>query len=138
MPDPTPVVIATDQQEPVPVTIAPESLPLVAATATKGKGTTLMPTTTEAEDRVTEGQRHISRIWEYTQAIIAILVVGATIFMTVTLALRTEEPSANALLVASQLIVMATYIITSYYTRTNHQNIGGVGPKANEPPYKGR
>lgn len=136
MPDPTPVVIATDQQDPVPVTLAPGASAI--GTVTKGEGITLAPTTTEADDKVTEGQRHISRVWEYSQALIAIVVTGSTVYVLAKLAIAQDEVTANQLISAMQLNVMTTLILTFYFARTNHVAIGGIGPKANEPPYQGR
>lgn len=123
---------------PVNMTVmAPSPVP---RTVTKGEGTTLSPTTTEAQDKVTEGQRHISNVWEYCQAALAIMVVGTTLVVISVLILRKHEQdiTTNVVFLVTQLVVMATYIVTSYFTRTNHVNIGGVGPKANEPPYLGR
>jgi hypothetical protein len=51
--------------------------------------------------------------------------------------LRAGEVTANQLIAVSQLVVMATLILSFYFSRTNHQAIGGVGPKPNEP-YEGR
>lgn len=132
--EPTPVSIVSPDPVLVEVVATP---PLVSATVIKGEGITMTPNTTEADDRVTEGQRHISRLWEYTQAAIALSVVGVTLYVLARLALRREELSANSLLIVTQLVVMATFIVTSYYTRTNHTKEGGVGPKASEI-YRGR
>lgn len=69
-----------------------------------------------------EGQRHINRIWEYTQAIVTVTITVAAI--------------ANALMnIESDVINFAfVAIISTYYARTNHTKIGGiVGAK-----YEGR
>lgn len=127
--EPTPVVISPDQI-PMPVTLEKEVLDSFGSkTVTKGEGTTLAPTTTEAEDRVTEGQRHISRVWEYSQAFIAMVVTGSTVFVLARLAIATEDVTANQLISAMQLNVMTTLILTFYFARTNHVAIGGIGPK---------
>lgn len=137
MPEPTPVVIATDQQDPVPVTLAASPV-LPLATVIKGEGQTLAPTTTEEGDRVTAGQRHISRVWEYSQAFIAIIVTGSTVYVLAKLAIAHDEVTANQLISAMQLNVMTTLILTFYFARTNHVAIGGVGKKADEGVYQGR
>ena len=132
--EPMPVLIAA-VNEPVPVVIASS----VAATAvvTKGEGITLSPTTTEEGDRVTAGQRHISRVWEYSQALIAIFVTGTTVFVLAKVAVDYKDVTANQLIAAMQLNVMTTLILTFYFARTNHVNVGGVGPKATDK-YEGR
>lgn len=135
--DPSLVVIAAEQQDPVPVVITASKL-ADFGTVKSGQGVTLPPNTTEADDRVTAGQRHISRVWEYTQAAIAFIVTIATVYVLSSLALSTNEPFPNSLLMAGQLVVMDTLILTFYYARTNHTREGGVGPKASEEPYRGR
>lgn len=129
---PVPVLVAAEQP-PIPVIVAPSA----PVTVTKGEGTTLAPTTTEADDKVTEGQRHISRVWEYTQATIAVSVTAVSVYVLASLAINFNEVSSNQLIAAGQLNVMTTLILANYFARTNHQNIGGVGKKANES-YQGR
>jgi len=133
--EPTPVLI-DKEQKPVPVVIAEGSKYPKTSTVSKGEGLTMAPNTTEEGDRVTAGQRHISRVWEYTQAAIAFIVTVSTVFTLSMLALSKYEPTPNALIMAGQLVVMDTLILTFYYARTNHTAIGGVGPKADD--YKGR
>lgn len=133
---PTPVIIA-EEQPPVPVTITPASLKDSGLTATKGEGTTLPPTTTEAEDidseatrassaLVTYRQSRINLIWEATQSFISILIVGALIYCSIN-NITTEDLSNAAFL-----------IIGFYFSRTNHQAIGGVGSKPTDSVYRGR
>lgn len=133
-------------QEPLPVTIAAvvEPVPVVmtqsaaaTATVTKGEGTTLSPTTTEEGDRVTAGQRHISRVWEYSQALIAILVTATTVYVLATIAISDQEIDVNQASAVGHLVVMATLILTFYFARTNHVAVGGVGPKPGDK-YEGR
>lgn len=92
----------------------------------------LPPTTTVQEDVTTAGQRKINLIWEYTQAIIAIVVVGATmsaaLFAVFT---KSSEQIPNVIGVAFGMVV------GSYFQRTNHMNVGGVGPKPSQK-YEGR
>lgn len=139
--DATPVVIVPEQ-EPIPVVLADGQLPILGATVTKDMGTTLAPTTTEEHDRVTSGQRHINRLWEYTQASVAIFVTITTCAVlagiTIISVIMQVELSSNALLLVGYLVVMETSIITSYFTRTNHEKTGGVGPKASDRGYEGR
>lgn len=137
---PVPVIIAPEQ-EPIPVVVAsmpPIVVPTIKpATVTKGEGTTLLPTTTEESDRITAGQRHISRVWEYSQALIALAVTGSTVYVLAKLAVATTDVTANQLISAMQLNVMTTLILTFYFARTNHVAIGGVGPKPTDK-YEGR
>lgn len=135
---PAPVEVVNVDPLIVQVAEAAQSAP---TTVTKGQGKTLSPTTTEESDRVTAGQRYVNRLWEHTQAAIAIGVTfttcGVLAFLTIASVMNEVELSANALLLVGYLVVMATSIITSYFTRTNHEKTGGVGPKASEP-YLGR
>lgn len=85
----------------------------------------LSPTTTAQEDITTAGQRRINIIWEYTQAAIAISITLAVIFCAITKTMN--EQLSNAFFL----------IIGFYFSRTNHQAIGGVGRKPSAP-YDGR
>lgn len=84
----------------------------------------------EGEETLTKlGQRKINLIWEYTQAIIAVLLVmftGIVVLINVVNQTTTEVPGvlSNALFV----------VLTFYFARVNHTKIGGVGEK----PYEGR
>lgn len=87
----------------------------------------LPATTTAAEDIVTAGQRKISLIWEITQSLIALAITGAIIYSVVTK--TPTEVLANAFFL----------IIGFYFARTNHQAIGGIGPKPTDnQQYVGR
>lgn len=85
------------------------------------------PTTTLQEDMIVAGQRRINIIWEVTQAIIAIAVTLAVIFAALTK-------------IESTVLTNAFFLIIGfYYSRTNHQAIGGIGRKSNEyQSYEGR
>lgn len=157
--EPTVVHIA-DEQLPIQVEMAdddPKKPTRKTApptkTITRGKGQTLPPTTTEQEDRqaaahgireeaVKKGQRWINRLWEITQAILAVGVTFTTCFVLAYLTIMSVgkefELSANALLLVGYLVVMATSIITSYFQRTNHVRQGGVAPDSETQPYRGR
>ena len=124
---PVPVVIAPEQP-PVPVVVtAAQPAP---ATVTKGEGTTLAPTTTEQEDKVTQGQRLINVLWEVTQSVIAIMVVGSTMVKAFILLQGQEIPTIMA-------VAFGT-VVGFYFSRVNHQAIGGVGKKPDPQPYQGR
>ncbi len=94
----------------------------------------LAPDTTHQQDLTTKGQRDINRIWEWTQSLIALMVVvcscGLAIHGAVT---GTERPMSQTL---SNMLFL---IIGFYFSRTNHAAIGGMGHKANSnQEYKGR
>jgi len=73
---------------------------------------------------VSAGQRKINLIWEYTQAIIAILVVIANIAVWTSIGFRGIKVD-----VPSSLTDALFVIIGFYYGRTNHTAVGGVGSK---------
>jgi len=93
----------------------------------------LHPTTTAQEDLTTAGQRRINLIWEYTQAFIAIVVILANMVTGVLFAFRGMLDTAYPLVLSSSLFL----VIGFYFSRTNHQAIGGVGKKPVQP-YEGR
>jgi hypothetical protein len=101
------------------------------------------PTTTEQEDLVTAGQRRINLIWEYTQAVVAIVVVIFAMLLNATTVLLLI--SYNRDITAAQTIglsfvnLICGMVISFYFSRTNHAAIGGVGPKATDSQnYVGR
>lgn len=82
-------------------------------------------------DLVMAGQRRINLIWEYTQAVIALLVVfttmGAGLYGMV-----------HDLPIPTLMAVAFGTVVGFYFSRTNHSAIGGVGVKALPGPYVGR
>jgi len=90
------------------------------------------PKTTTQEDLTTAGQRRINLIWEYTQAIIALIVVTATMASGVYMS---YTHSADQL--PTIMSVAFGTVVGFYFSRTNHAAIGGVGHKP-EPRYEGR
>lgn len=85
-------------------------------------------TATQVETSLrTGGQRRINLVWEITQAIVTVMVVGATLYIAGSLALSSAESNDNraaAFLLLSNGFFM---IVTAYYQRTNHTRTGGVG-----------
>lgn len=73
------------------------------------------PLTTREQDEHTKGQRRINLIWEFTQALVAVMVTAATIFS----ALRGTE----SLVLGNAF----TLIIALYFVRSNHTKVGGIG-----------
>lgn len=72
-------------------------------------------TTTSEQDRKTAGQRRINVIWEVTQASVTILITVAAIFCAIQ---KIDADVLNFAFVA---------VISTYYARTNHTKVGGVG-----------
>lgn len=92
------------------------------------------PRTTEQEDITLHSQRYINKIWELTQAIIAIVVVGSNMIAALYNVFKNRDVDVPMILSSSLFLV-----IGFYFSRTNHQTIGGVGSKANlDQEYKGR
>ena len=73
------------------------------------------PNTTPEQDRHSAAQRSINRIWEVTQAAIAVGVTVGTIYA----ALRMVE--------SPELTNAFFLVIGFYFGRTNHQRSGGIG-----------
>lgn len=87
----------------------------------------LPPKTTIQEDLTVAGQRRINMIWEYTQAVVALLVTSALIYVSIMQIESADLKNAFFL------------IVGFYFSRTNHQAIGGIGNKANQRQvYQGR
>lgn len=109
-----PVAVTADK--PLPVILEDPSAPPPRPDVVKGEGVTLAPTTTEQEDMNAKGRRQINRVWEYTQAGIAISITLAIIYC-----------AANK--ISSQDLTNSFFLIIGFYfSRTNHQAQGGTGP----------
>ena len=85
----------------------------------------MAPTTTIQQDLTVAGQRRINLIWEYTQATVAVLITLAVIVCAI-------------FKITSPEITNAFFLIVGFYfSRTNHQAIGGIGEKPLQD-YRGR
>ena len=82
------------------------------------------PNTTTEEDRHSFGQRRINLIWETTQALIAIIVTSATLFVAAKLALKAEGQTAAFLLLSNAFFL----VIGFYFSRSNHNRINDSAP----------
>ena len=86
----------------------------------------LQATTTMQQDLTSAGQRHINLKWESTQQIIAVGVTAAVIIdCTYIIAFGIPELQQAAFIFLTNI---AFLIIGTYFQRTNHTKIGGVGP----------
>lgn len=88
--------------------------------------------TTEQQDITTAGQRRVNLIWEYTQSFIAIIVVLANMTAATFNVFQGKDIDVPMILSSSLFL-----IIGFYFSRTNHQAIGGVGKKPQQN-YEGR
>jgi hypothetical protein len=79
-----------------------------------------------AEARTTDkglterGQRRVNVIWEVTQASIALLVVGATLTLSILMVVRGNYVEASIQLLSSAFFL----VIGFYFGRTNHERVG--------------
>lgn len=98
-------------------------------------------TTTFQEDLTTAGQRQVNLIWENTQGKIALYVILGTIVIDGLAALMSiwfaRELSGTQIATLAFINSLATGVVSFYFSRTNHTQIGGTGNKPNEE-YKGR
>lgn len=89
-------------------------------------GTHVVSSTTAEQDRHSLGQRRVNLVWEATQAIIALSVIGVTLYVDGIIAIYGKtivEIQSSALM---QLNVMAALVTGFYFGRTNHERTGGV------------
>jgi hypothetical protein len=82
---------------------------------------------------MTQGQRKVNLIWEYTQAIIAIAVVLSNLTVGVHIGLYGKSGDEVPAMLTNSLFL----VIGFYFSRTNHAAIGGVGSKPTQS-YEGR
>jgi len=82
------------------------------------------PTTTEEQDRGTQGQREVNMVWEATQRQIALGVI--VVALSVAAWLAVAGAADNAVAASVFLYGVANLVIGFYFGRTNHQRIGGV------------
>lgn len=84
---------------------------------------------------VTQGQRRVNLVWEFTQAAVALILVLATAAAALRMAFY-GQPGDQ---IPNILSVLVGTVVGAYFQRTNHQNIGGTGYKATDnAPYVGR
>lgn len=114
---PTPVKII-ETEKAIPVIIEDEKKEKKKVYVDKHFKKALAPDTTEQEDITKAGQRRVNLIWEFTQAIIAIMITAAVVYMKIN-SIQSDGTLANAFFL----------IVSMYFIRTNHNLVGGVGPK---------
>jgi hypothetical protein len=88
----------------------------------------------EERARITQGQRRINVIWEYTQAAIALCVVLGNLIVGVHLGLFHDGANTMTPPVLSNSLFL---VVGFYFGRTNHASVGGIGRKEKDV-YRGR
>lgn len=126
--DPAPVEVTNTV--PMPVTVH-ENGDTTAQTTAK---TVASSAKVDADILMTEGQRAINRLWERTQAIIAVSIVEVTLavvgLLIVAPVIRGSADQAATTAAVTGLVLLSNLVgnVTgSYFTRTNHVKTGGVG-----------
>jgi len=128
--DSAPVAVEVVNTAPIAVASVPVHTggPLVQQQATDPS---LPARTTFQDDLTTAGQRRVNLIWEYTQAVIALLVVAST------MASGMVAMFYNQIQIPTIISVAFGTVVGFYFSRTNHAAIGGIGVKP-EGAYLGR
>lgn len=121
-------VVIEDAEKPIPVILEDKGKKLV----NKSEGRTLEPTTTEQEDITKASQRRINLIWEHTQAAIAVSVTIFTMLAGTLVTVANVFWDKKELQLPTIFAVGFGTVIGFYFSRTNHQNIGGVGSQKQE------
>lgn len=83
---------------------------------------TVQATTTSEQDRHSAGQRQINRVWEFTQAVIAVAVTSCTLVVAAWQVMYGTGDMAAFLLLSNAFFL----VIGFYFGRTNHTRVGGV------------
>lgn len=91
-------------------------VPLPLAPSATTENPPARATTTSEQDRRTLGQRRINILWEVTQGLIALALIGTACY-----ALLSEMK------LPAEYWLLLGIIVQSYFQRTNHTKIGGVG-----------
>ena len=83
-------------------------------------------TAKQSEDAIhSQGQRRVNLIWEFTQASIAIAVTLTTVLVSGYISIVTPQNQGAFLLLSNVFFL----VVGTYFQRTNHTKVGGVGPQ---------
>lgn len=107
-----PVEVKVLEEEPAPATVRAHAKRAAAAELGRIRADSAADLETTLR---TEGQRKINLVWEYTQAAVTVLITVAAIYCAVN---GIDADVLNFAFVA---------VISTYYARTNHTKVGGVG-----------
>lgn len=133
-----------DTDKPIEVVDVSKEINREKKLVNKDDNKSLEPTTTHQEDVTKEGQRAINLIWERTQSRIALLVIRAGIYVNGTIIVmilmltevyKVEISSATVAVIAVStgfINMIAGIVVGFYFSRTNHQKVGGVGSDRQE------
>ena len=126
MKDPAPVEVTNP--EPISVEVMnPNPIPVDTGAETTAK-TVASKADTDARVLEAAGQRGTSHMWERTQQVIALAVVGASLTAAVFLIVFGALQSGDAEPVAFVFLAsVANLVIGFYFGRTNHTRVGGIG-----------
>lgn len=126
------------EAQPVKIVDTEKAIPVVVEhIEDKREKGSLSPTTTEQEDMTTAGQRRVNLIWEYTQAIIALVVCLFTMIAALIIVIAVVYYDKKDVQIPTIFAVAFGTVIGFYFSRTNHQAIGGEGKKPTQK-YIGR
>lgn len=123
--EPQPIKGVADAQ-PVPVEVVGPTAPASPGIQQQKTDPSVPATTTFQQDLMHAGQRRVNFTWEVTQATIAVLVSMIVSSLCAYIVIEGEASlRAAAFLFLTNIM---TAITTTYFVRTNHTKIGGVGP----------
>lgn len=138
-----PVSVSLAGPMPIPVQVVNRQ-PAAPRRQSQDTDPSLPARTTFQEDLTTEGQRRINLVWEYTQSVVALLVVVTTMIAGIysmihpTVTVGTGAAMVQVPMQIPTVIGIAFGMVTGFYfSRTNHAAIGGTGSKP-EAKYEGR
>lgn len=118
---------ATPADNQTPITPGPTQTVVISPAApepiSSDSALSLPPTTTAQDDVTSAGQRKVNLIWEVTQSIIAVAIVGANITAALYNVFHGKDVDVPVMLSSALFMVLGFYL-----ARTNHEKIGGVGP----------
>lgn len=92
----------------------------------------------ESEESLTSvGQRHVNVMWETTHRQIALGVMCAFLVLCMLNGVSQAfgRPEVD---IPPSLAGVVGYVVGAYFSRTNHERIGGAGMKPERQPYEGR
>lgn len=99
----------------------------------------MSPNTTEQQDLIMAGQRHINLMWETTQSRIALvsvfvgMIINSALLLTVVVIKKDITTSKVAVISNCLGFINLTVgiVIGFYFSRTNHTKVGGIGADKN-------
>lgn len=124
-----PAPLKSEQIPPIPPDKLPD-IPIEKIPAEARPQQPVAPKTTLQEDLTTLGHRNINVMWERTQQVISLMIVAAALAVIGYLVVYGDAPLR--LLALSMLSNILFLVVGTYFQRTNHTKVGGVGVTAAE------